>query len=243
MHIQYHGHSCIQVTANGHSVIIDPYITENPSAVVTANQIRVSHVLATHGHSDHITDAVNLAKLNDAPIIAIEELAYHLAQQGVQTEPMHCGGEWDFGFGRVRFTPATHASSYRDERGQLHYAGTAAGILLEIDGVTIYHAGDTGLFQDMKWLGERYRIDAAFLPIGGRFTMGPEDALIAAEWLQARLVIPIHSNTFPVIKQDNYKFVESLAERGIRGKAMEPGETISVCRREQSMILNSTQRF
>ncbi|KQO04659.1 metal-dependent hydrolase [Paenibacillus sp. Leaf72] len=228
MQILFHGHSCIQLTSSSHSILIDPYIDANPAAVVKANDILAHYILLTHGHDDHITDAVSIAKRNNAPIIAVEELAEYLASQGAKTEPMHVGGEWSFDFGNVHLTQAIHTSSVRAVDGQRLYAGVPVGYVIEMEGKIIYHAGDSGLFGDMKWIGQRFDIDIAFLPIGGRFTMGPSDALVAAEWIQARHVVPIHYGTFPLIQQDGGSFIESLSRKGISGTAMVPGEMIEV---------------
>ncbi|WP_433945560.1 metal-dependent hydrolase [Paenibacillus sp. SN-8-1] len=228
MQIQFHGHSCIQVTEGEHSIIIDPYLTGNPTAVTNAKDIHVQHVILTHGHFDHITDASAIAKQNDASIIAVEELAIHLGREGLRTEAMHVGGEWEFDFGHVHLTGAAHTSSITTRDGEVLYAGVPVGIVLRMGDVTLYHAGDTGLFGDMKWIGERFDIDIAFLPIGGRFTMGPKDALTAAEWLKARCVVPIHFDTFPPIRQDGHAFVSDLARLGIQGRCLAPGETITI---------------
>ncbi|PWV98513.1 L-ascorbate metabolism protein UlaG (beta-lactamase superfamily) [Paenibacillus cellulosilyticus] len=228
MQVLFHGHSCVQLTAGQHSILIDPFIDANPKSVTRAEDVNVQFILLTHGHDDHSMDAITVAKRNAAPIIAIEELADHFSQQGVQTEMMHVGGTWSYPFGRVHVTQATHTSSIRTMDGQRVYAGVPVGFIIEMEGKVIYHAGDTGLFGDMRWIGQRFAIDIAFLPIGDRFTMGPDDALIAAEWLQARHVIPIHYETYPPIQQDGKRFVEKLGDLGIAGTAMEPGQTIEV---------------
>ncbi|NIK70742.1 metal-dependent hydrolase [Paenibacillus sp. BK720] len=228
MRIDYHGHSCIQVTHDAYSVIIDPFLTGNPVTTPRIDQIKVQYILLTHGHSDHITGAIPLAKQNDAPIVAVEELAVHLGKHGVGVEPMHAGGAWDFPFGRVYLTPALHASSSLNEEGKIVYTGSPVGIILQMGGVTLYHAGDTGLFGDMRLLGERFDIDIAFLPIGGRFTMDPGDASVAAEWIGARYIVPIHYNTFPVIEQDAAAFIRMLRQKGIAGTALEPGQHLNV---------------
>lgn len=229
MLIRYHGHSCVEIRDGAHSLIVDPYLTGNPSAVTAAEDIHVQYILLTHGHFDHITDAVPLAKRNGAPIIAVEELCGFLEPEGIRTEPMHAGGSWRFPFGEVHLTPALHTSSATDREGRTVYTGVPVGFLLRMGGLTLYHAGDTGLFGDMKLLGERFDIDVAFLPIGGRFTMGPEDAAAAAGWLKARCIVPIHYDTFPPIRQDAEAFVRMLADRGIEGRILRPGETWKPC--------------
>ncbi|SFB49818.1 L-ascorbate metabolism protein UlaG, beta-lactamase superfamily [Cohnella sp. OV330] len=228
MHIRYHGHSCIQLTDGAHSVLVDPFISGNPHAATKAEDIQVGHILLTHGHDDHITDAVFVAKRNNAPIVAVEELAEFMAGQGVSAEPMHVGGKWTFPFGRLYLTQATHTSSVRAPDGQRIYAGVPVGFIVEMGGKVVYHAGDTGLFGDMRQLGERFDIDVAFLPIGGRFTMGPEEALLAAEWLRARHVVPIHYDTFPPIRQDGEGFVRRLNDMGMKGTAMKPGSELTI---------------
>ncbi|WP_239618163.1 metal-dependent hydrolase [Cohnella mopanensis] len=228
MLIRYHGHSCIQIMTGESSIILDPFLTGNPVAVTRPEQIQAHYVLLTHGHTDHITDAVAIAKQNNAPIIAAEELALHMGKQGVDVEIMNIGGEWNFDFGKVYVTPALHSSSVTDTSGESLSMGVSVGFLLTIEDYTIYYAGDTGLFGDMKWLGERQPIDLAFLPIGDRFTMGPSDAITAAQWLQAKCVVPIHFNTFPAIRQDGRDFTNRLAAQGIQGRVMEPGQTLTI---------------
>lgn len=226
LEIQYHGHSCIQLTSEGHSIIIDPFITGNPLAATKLSDIRVQYILLTHGHQDHILDAVELAKQNDATIIATFELANYLGWQGAKTMALNLGGSASFPFGTVKMTQAFHSSGMVfEEDTRIVYLGMPGGFIVTMGGKTVYHAGDTGLFGDMKLLGERHDIDAAFLPIGDVFTMGPEDAKTAAEWVGAKFVVPMHYDTFPPIKQDGKAFVESLKEKGIDGAALKPGES------------------
>lgn len=225
--IRFHGHSSVQVTSEGHSIMIDPFISGSPMAATKLEDISVQYILLTHGHQDHILDAVELAKQNDATIIATHELATYLSWQGVKTISMNLGGSIKLPFGKVKMTQAFHSSGVvLDDEKQIVYMGMPGGFVIELGGKTIYHAGDTGLFGDMKLIGERHNIDLAFLPIGDVFTMGPEDALVAAEWVQADFVVPIHYDTFPPIKQDGEAFVAELAEKDIRGKALKPGETL-----------------
>jgi L-ascorbate metabolism protein UlaG (beta-lactamase superfamily) len=200
MNIIYHGHSCIQISTSQHSFIIDPFITPNPSSSVTIDTIHVQHILLSHAHMDHIADAVEIAKRNDATIIAAGELATYLSWQGVKVHGMNLGGGHLFDFGKVKMTQAFHSSGIvQEEQKLILYMGMPAGFIITLEGKTIYFAGDTGLFYDMKLIGERYHIDLAFLPIGDNYTMGPEDALLAAEWLQAEVVIPIHYNTLQYV--------------------------------------------
>jgi len=229
MEILFHGHSCIQITEGEHSLIIDPFINGNPVAVTKPEDVRVQHVLLTHGHGDHIGDAVQIAKQNDATIVSIVELASYLGWQGAKTVGINLGGSYTLPMGRVKMTHAFHSSAVTtDEDQNIVYLGMPGGFLLEIGGKTIYHAGDTGLFGDMKMIGELNQIDLAFLPIGDHYTMGPADALIAAQWLNAKQVVPIHFNTFPSIKQDGELFVAALAEKNIKGTIVKPGESITL---------------
>lgn len=229
MKITYHGHSCVQVDYEGGSLIIDPFITGNPQVKINVEDIQVEYVLLTHGHNDHVGDTVQIATKNGATVIAPFELATFFGWKGCNVHPMHIGGAHTFPFGRVKFTQAFHGSSYTDEENQtITYTGMPAGILLTLGDKTIYHAGDTALFSDMKMIGQLNDIDIAFLPIGDNFTMGPEDALLAAEWLGARKVIPIHYNTFPLIEQDAESFVHQLRLKGIEGQVLAVTEQIEL---------------
>lgn len=228
MNITYHGHSCVQIEVNGKSLIIDPFISGNPSAVTKVEDIQTDAVLLTHAHMDHMLDAAPIAKRNDVPIVAIVELAGYLESQGTQTIGMNIGGTVDLGFAKATMIHAFHTSSITLENGQSLYGGTPAGFIIEAEGRTILHAGDTGLFSDLKMFGELYSIDLAILPIGGHFTMGPEHALIAAKWLGAKQVLPVHYNTFPPIRQDAGGFVKALEDAGIRGTALAYGESLEL---------------
>jgi L-ascorbate metabolism protein UlaG (beta-lactamase superfamily) len=227
MKITYYGQSTFLFETDEHSVIIDPFISANPHAGVKVEDIRVSHVLLTHGHGDHILDAEPIARNNQATIVAPNELAGIFGKKGLQVHPMSIGGAHTFEFGRVKLTQAFHSSSVETEDG-LVYAGMPVGIVLSIGGKSIYHAGDTGLFGDMKLIGEYNNLDVALLPIGDNFTMGPEDATLAAQWLHAGLTIPMHYNTFPLINQDGNAFTHGLEAKGLRAKELKPGESIEV---------------
>lgn len=228
MKILYHGHSSVEIDAMPGSLIIDPFISGNPLSRTKVEDVMAEFVLLTHGHADHTGDAIAIAKQNDATIIAIYELAMHMEKKGAKAHGMNIGGSAAFAFGRVQMTQAFHSAGYLDEEGEMVYAGMPAGLLLTIGDKTIYHAGDTSLFSDMQLFGSKIPIDLAFLPIGDTFTMGPEDAVQAAEWLNAKLVVPIHYNTFPPIQQDAEQFVQKLAEKGIEGRVLLPGEHMTL---------------
>ncbi|MBJ8109862.1 metal-dependent hydrolase [Bacillus cereus group sp. N6] len=227
MKVSYHGHSVVKIETNGKVILIDPFLTGNPTTDLKAEDVKVDAILLSHGHGDHVGDTVELAKKNNAVVVAPFELATFLSWQGVNTHPMHIGGSHEFDFGKVKFTQAFHRSSYIDEENKtITYTGMPAGILFTAEEKTVYHAGDTALFSDMKLIGELNNIDIAFLPIGDNFTMGPEDAVLAAKWTQAKTVVPMHYNTFPVIEQDPYQFVEKL--QNCTGKVLEAGESITL---------------
>lgn len=227
MKIRYHGHSCVELKGDNASIIIDPFISGNSHTDISANDINVDYIYVTHGHGDHIGDAAEIAKNNKAVLIAPYELATYMSWQGVKTHSLHIGGSYPFDFGRVKAVPAYHGSSFIDaEKKEIIYLGMPSGVIIELDGKKIYHAGDTGLFGDMKLL-EREEIDIAFLPIGDNFTMVPDDALLAAEWIKARKIIPIHYNTFPVIEQNPDKFIEQLNSRGITGEILPVNKWVS----------------
>ncbi len=229
MRVTYHGHSTVYVEVGGKRIIIDPFLNRNPTAVVKAEEIKADYIILTHGHGDHTEDAITIAKQNKATVIAVHELSEYMLWNGIDSHGMSIGGGYTFDFGHVRLTQAFHSSSIENEETQSFiYAGMPAGVLISGDGKTIYHAGDTGLFSDMKLIGELYTPDLAFLPIGDNYTMGPREALLAAEWTKVRTVIPIHYNTFPLIRQDGHQFTVECAKRGIRGIELTPGSSYTV---------------
>ncbi|WP_313800683.1 metal-dependent hydrolase [Cytobacillus sp.] len=226
MKVSYHGHSVVKIESNGKIILFDPFIKGNDLTDLKVDEVKPDVIIVTHGHGDHLGDTVELAKKNNSLVIANFELATYLSWQGLNTHGMSIGGAYEFDFGKVKLTPAFHGTGLETENNEIIYLGMPAGVLLTIEGKTLYHAGDTGLFSDMKLIGDRHPIDLAFLPIGDNFTMGPEDAAYAAKILGAKKVVPIHFNTFPPIKQDPHQFVNMLDE-GI-GQVLHAGEIIEL---------------
>ncbi len=221
MKLKYFSHSAFQITANsGKVILIDPFLTGNPTAPVTAESVEADFIILTHAHGDHIGDAFDIAKRCDSLIIAVNELADYAISKGLKAHNMHIGGSYNFEFGKVKFTIAHHGSMTPD--GQ--YAGEPAGVLVTVDGKTIYHTGDTGLFYDMKLIGEMNHIDYMLAPIGDNFTMGIDDAVKAVELTNPDVAIPIHYNTFPVIEADPEEFKKKVEALGIKSMVLAYGQ-------------------
>jgi L-ascorbate metabolism protein UlaG (beta-lactamase superfamily) len=218
----YHGHSCFGISVGDTQLLIDPFLTGNELADVGADDVAPDYILVTHGHGDHLGDTVEIAKRTGAMTISNFEIKNWLEAHGVEhAHPLHIGGGYDFPFGRVKLTIAHHGSALPDGS----YGGNPAGLLLTLEGKKIYHAGDTGLFYDMKLIGEE-GLDVAILPIGDNFTMGPDDALRAVKLLEPKVVIPIHYNTFDVIQQDPGAFVSRVkAETPAECVLLRPGDS------------------
>ncbi len=223
MKITYHGHSCFTLGNEQLSVIIDPFLSGNPLAEIKPADVKVNAVLLTHGHADHLGDAIEIAKNNDALIVAPFELVNYCAALGASGHPMHIGGSYKFPFGRVKLTIAHHGST--TDEGPV---GNPCGLLVTMGGKTVYHAGDTGLFLDMGLIGETNDIDCALLPIGDNFTMGIEDAVRAVGMLKPKIAIPMHYNTFDVIEQDPEEFKKGLKDSETEVNILDPGESIEI---------------
>ncbi len=226
--ITWLGHSSfILKTPGGKTLLMDPWYTGNPSFPEHAKPKQADVILVSHGHSDHITDAAAMAKATGATVVGIWEVASWLGRKGVQNiEPMNKGGSIDVKGLRVTMTEALHSSSF-DENG-IVYLGEPAGFVVRMENnQSFYFAGDTALFSDMKLIGELYEPDIAFLPIGDRFTMGPDTAAMAAKWLGVRQVVPMHYGTFPLLTGTPSQLKEHLAGANIQLLELKPGETAS----------------
>jgi L-ascorbate metabolism protein UlaG (beta-lactamase superfamily) len=222
--LTYHGHSVFEIKSNGHSIVIDPFISGNKHAKIKPADIKSNYIILTHAHGDHLGDAFEIARNNDAAVIAVNELANYAAEQGCNAHNMHIGGGYNFPFGRVKFTIAHHGSSSPDGR----YMGEPAGVVVTTGGKNIYHAGDTGLFLDMKLIGEITPLDAALVPIGDNFTMGIDDAVKAIEFLNPKLAIPMHYNTFGVIEADPKEFKRKVESIGKKCVIIPFGDSIEI---------------
>lgn len=209
MKVTFLGHACFLLEGET-NILIDPFITGNPVTKIKPEDINVDLIFVTHGHADHLGDAVAIAKNSGATIVSVNEAAIYCGKFGVQTHPMHIGGSNRFGPVKVKLTPALHGSGLVDEDGTILYLGNPCGFVFNLDGKTIYHSGDTGLFSDMGLIGQRHPIDLALLPIGDNFTMGPDDALEAVKLIQPNIVIPMHYNTWPLIAQNPEEFKQSV---------------------------------
>jgi L-ascorbate metabolism protein UlaG (beta-lactamase superfamily) len=214
--VTYLGHSAFYLEGKKGRLVIDPFISGNPNAKVKPQDIKVDFVLLSHGHGDHIGDALEIAKANGATIVAPFELANYCDSKGAKVHAMHIGGAHEFPFGRVKLTIAHHGSAAPDGS----YVGNPCGFLVTMDGKTLYHTGDTGLFYDMKLIGEMNPIDLVVLPIGDNFTMGIDDAVKAVEFLRPKMAVPMHYGTFEVIKTDPNEFVKKVKALGYNGQVM-----------------------
>ncbi|MCK5087212.1 MAG: metal-dependent hydrolase [Melioribacteraceae bacterium] len=225
MRLKYFSHSAFQITTDsGKVILIDPFLDGNPTSPVKSDEVKADYIILTHGHGDHIGDAFKIAKRTNPLFICVNELADYCAANGFNAHNMHIGGGHNFDFGRIKFTIAHHGSLTPDN----HYTGEASGVLLFIDGKVLYHTGDTGLFYDMKLIGELNKIDYMLLPIGDNFTMGIDDAVKAVELANPDAAIPMHYNTFPVIEADPNEFKTKVEAMGKKSIVMEYGQEIDL---------------
>jgi L-ascorbate metabolism protein UlaG (beta-lactamase superfamily) len=221
MKLHFHGQSCWAIHEGRHRLLIDPFLTDNPLADVGPEAFeKLDAIVVTHGHFDHIQDVEAIARATGALVVSNYEISDYFGAKGCKTHPMHIGGGREFPFGHVKFTIAQHGST--GPGGEA--LGCPMGVVLTMGGKKVYHAGDTGIFLDMKLIAElNGPLDVALLPIGDNFTMGIDDATKAAEFLQARVTIPMHYNTFPLIEVDPTIFVGKLADQGQEAVVVDPG--------------------
>ena len=219
----YYGHSCFLLDDGQHKVLVDPFLSGNPKASVKPDDVECDFILISHAHSDHLGDAPEIAGRTGAELVSTPEVLELCEQRvaGLRQHPMNLGGSLNLPFGKVRMTMAKHSSGVA--------GGTACGYVIYIGGLQIYFAGDTALFGDMQLIGRKDAIDYALLPIGDYYTMGLEDAALAAQWLGARHVIPMHYDTWPVIAQDVKKYkevTEAMSKAEVHIVA--PGQSLSL---------------
>lgn len=223
LHFTYYGHASFLLDDGTCKVLADPFLTGNPQAAITAEAVEADYILLTHAHGDHLGDAPEIAKRTGATVIAIPEVLELCAARAgaLKTQPMNIGGSCKTDFGKVRMTQAVHSSGVA--------GGIACGYVIEIDRLHVYFAGDTALFQDMQLIGQKDTIDYAILPIGDNYTMGLEDAALAAQWLNTKNIIPVHYNTWPIIAQDVDKYKE-VTERMTKASVhiVQPGGRLAL---------------
>ena len=236
MDIRFIGHACFVLSEGSATVVVDPFFApNNPAATVTADEVDATHILVTHGHADHIADAVGLGKRTGAHCLSLVEVANWLDAQGVaEVSDPNLGGTVEFDWGWVKLVQAFHTNTipgspdapFSAESGVV--IGPPSGLVVKIGGKTVYHLGDTCLFGDLKLIAERTPVDVALIPIGGHYTMDRHDAVVAAELIGAETVIPMHYNTFPPIETDPEQFKADVESRtSSKVVIMKPGESFS----------------
>jgi len=221
----WYGHAALGIETGGYKILVDPFFSGNPAASAKAESVPADFILVSHGHGDHIGDAIAIAKRTGAEVISVAEIADWLEKKGAKTHGQHLGGGCTYPFGYLKLTLALHGSGLPDGS----YGGNPCGFLLTTkDGEKIYMAGDTGLFGDMRLIGEE-GVYLACLPIGDNYTMGPADALRAVKLLQPNHVIPIHYSTWGLIKQDPDEWAGLVRkETSAQVHVIKPGESLKL---------------
>ena len=223
--LTFYGHAAFDLQVEDLHLLFDPYLSGNPAASASAEEVPADYILVSHGHGDHLGDTVKIARRTGATVICDAEISDWLRGQNVKTHAQHLGGGFQYPFGYCKLTLALHGSKLPDGSN----GGNPAGFLLTLpDTKKLYFAGDTGLFGDMRLIGEE-GVEVALLPIGDNFTMGPADALRAVEFIQPKVAIPMHYNTFPLIKQDAQAWKKLVEEKtSTKVVVLQPGESYSI---------------
>ncbi len=226
MKITYFGHSCFEVIVNGVYILFDPFIQPNELAKdIKLSAIKADFIIVSHGHADHTADLITLAKQTGATVIANFEIIEWVKKYGIKAvHPMNTGGQFDFSFGTIKSVFAAHSSSLPDGS----YGGNPNGYIIRAANKTLYYAGDTALTNEMKLIGEFEDVNLAILPIGDNFTMGIADATIASEFIQCNQIVGMHYDTFPPIKIDHQKAIDTFKEKGLTLQLLTIGQTIAI---------------
>ena len=227
MRLTYFGHSAFRLEVSGARLVFDPFLRHNPHGSVEPASVGCDYVLCSHAHDDHIADALELAQLHGAQIVAPYELALHFEAQGARVIDLMPGGGVELPFGRIEMTPALHSSALELPNGDNKAMGVASGYLVRANGRSLYHAGDTALFGDMQLIG-RHGLDVALIPIGDFYTMGPRDALHALELLRPKLAVPMHYNSNEKTRVDPHAFAAAAGRTGHNVRVMAAGDNLGV---------------
>lgn len=226
MEFTFYGHSCFSVKTKGKTILFDPFISPNPKAEsIDVNKLNPDYILISHGHEDHVADAEIIAKKSNATIVSNFEIVTWYQKKGVEkSHPMNLGGSWKFDFGTVKYTNAIHSSSLPDGS----YGGNPGGFIVKNDEICFYYAGDTALTMDMKLIGNSEKLDFAVLPIGDNFTMGVEDAIIAADFINCKKIIGVHYDTFGYIEINHKEAIDKFKAKGKELILLNIGECVNL---------------